>query len=79
LKLTSKPGIDVAYPVVKFWVDKNTGNDLKRQDFALSGKLMRTEYTPKWSKLFSESKNADLWYRQEIRIYDEIDKGNSTS
>jgi len=78
LKLTAKPGVDVAYPVVKFWVDKETGNDLKRQDFALSGKLMRTEYTPKWSKLYSESKKADLWYRQEIRIYDEIDKGNST-
>lgn len=78
LKLTAKPGIDVAYPVVKFWVDQATGNDLKRQDFALSGRLMRTQYTPKWSKLYSEAKKSDLWYRQEIRIYDEIEKGNST-
>jgi hypothetical protein len=78
LKLTAKPGIDVAYPIVKLWIDKATGNDLKRQDFALSGRLMRTSYVPKWEKLFSESKNADLWYRQEIRIYDEIDKANST-
>ncbi len=78
LKLTQKPGIDVAYPIVRLWVDKATGNDLKRQDFALSGRLMRTSYVPKWQKLYSETKKADLWYRQEIRIYDEIDKANST-
>ncbi|MFI5303668.1 MAG: outer membrane lipoprotein-sorting protein [Nitrospiria bacterium] len=78
LKLDVKPGMDVAYPIVKFWIDKATGNDLKREDYALSGKLMRTSYVPKWEKLYSESKNADLWYRKEIRIYDEVDKGNST-
>lgn len=78
LKLTAKPSIDVGYPVVKLWIDKATGNDLKRQDFALSGKLMRTSFVPKWQKLYSESKKAELWYRQEIRIYDEIDKANST-
>lgn len=78
LKLTANPGIDVAYPIVKFWIDKATGNDLKRQDFALSGRLMRTSYNPKWQKLFSKAKNAELWYRQEVRIYDEVDKANST-
>ncbi len=78
LKLTAKTGIDVAYPIVKLWIDKDTGNDLKRQDFALSGRLMRTSYIPKWQKLHSESKKADLWYRQEVRIFDEVDKSNST-
>lgn len=78
IKLKAKAGVDVAYPIVKFWIDKATGNDLKREDFALSEKLMRTSYVPKWEKLFSETKKADLWYRQEIRIYDEVDKGNST-
>jgi hypothetical protein len=78
LKLAAKPGVDVAYPVVKLWIDKATGNDLKRQDFALSGRLLRTSYVPKWQKLYSDSKKADLWYRQEVRIYDEVDKGNST-
>src|SRR5579871_3500253 len=47
LKLTVKPGKDVAYEVVKLWIDKATGNYLKRQDFALSGKLSRTSYVPK--------------------------------
>lgn len=78
LKLTVKPGVDVAYPLSEFWVDETTGNYLKRQDFALSGKLMRTVYVPKWEKLFSPTKNGDVWYSKEIRIYDEIDKGNST-
>ena len=71
--------MDVAYPVVKLWVDKATGNVLKRQEFALSGRLMRTLYYPKWKKLFSESKGADVWYPEEIRIYDEVEKANSTT
>jgi hypothetical protein len=78
LSLKARPNIDVAYPVVKLWVDKDNNNVLKRQEFALSGRLMRTLYYPKWQKLFSESKGADVWYPQEIRIYDEVEKSNST-
>jgi len=78
IKLTEKPGADVPYPVTEIWVDKESGNILKRQDFAASGKLMRTAYTPKWKTMFSESKKADIWYPSEIRIYDEVEKDNST-
>jgi outer membrane lipoprotein-sorting protein len=78
LTLKAKPDVDVAYPVLKLWVDKETGNTLKRQEFALSGRLMRTAYFPKWQKLFSESKKADVWYPQEMRFYDEVEKANST-
>jgi Outer membrane lipoprotein-sorting protein len=78
LTLTAKPGIDVAYPVVKLWVDQATSNVLKRQEFALSGRLLRTAYYPKWQKLFSESKKADVWYPQEMRFFDEVEKANST-
>jgi hypothetical protein len=78
LKLTVKPGVDVAYPVVKLWIDKETKNILKRQEFALSGRLMRTLYYPRWEKIFSESKKADVWFPKEIRIFDEVEKGNST-
>jgi outer membrane lipoprotein-sorting protein len=76
--LTVKPNVDVAYPVVRMWVDKTTANVLKRQDLALSGRLMRTVYQPRWRKIFSPSKRADVWYPEEIRIFDEIEKGNST-
>jgi outer membrane lipoprotein-sorting protein len=78
LTLKAKEGKDVAYPVVKLWVDVANGNVLKRQDLALSGRLMRTLYYPKWSKLYSESKKAEVWFPQEIRIYDEVEKANST-
>jgi hypothetical protein len=78
LDLTVKEGIDVAYPVVKLWLDKETHNILKRQEFALSGRLMRTAYYPKWQKLFSASKKADVWFPGEIRIFDEVEKTNST-
>jgi outer membrane lipoprotein-sorting protein len=78
LKLKGKPGLDLAFPVIKLWVDKDTKNVLKRQEFALSGRLLRTSYYPKWKKLYSESKRGDIWYPQEIRFYDEVEKENST-
>jgi hypothetical protein len=78
LLLKGKPGVDLAFPVIKLWLDKDTKNVLKRQEFALSGRLLRTAYYPKWKKLFSESKHADVWYPQEIRFYDEVEKENST-
>ncbi|MBL9039920.1 MAG: outer membrane lipoprotein-sorting protein [Archangium sp.] len=78
LELKVKDGVDVAYPLQKLWVDKVTHNILKRQEFAASGKLARTAYYPKWQKLFSESKKAEVWFPGEIRIFDEIEKSNST-
>jgi outer membrane lipoprotein-sorting protein len=78
LKLTEKEGADVPYPVTQLWVDQETNNILKRQDFAASGKLMRTSYTPKWKTKYSESKKEKVWYPGEIRIYDEVEKDNST-
>lgn len=78
IKLSAKEGADVPFPVVNIWVDAKTQNILKQQEFALSGRLMRTSYYPKWQKKFSESKKADIYYPREIRIYDEIEKGNQT-
>lgn len=79
MKLTARDGVDVAYPVVEMWVDVASGNVLKQQDFALSGKLMRTSYFPKWEKVFSESKGAEVYFPKEIRIFDEIEKGKNTT
>jgi hypothetical protein len=78
LILKAKPGVDVAYPTVKMWVDVETYNTLKVQDIAASGKLMRTSYYPKWRKLYSKSKGADVWFPKEIRIFDEVEKSNRT-
>jgi hypothetical protein len=79
LKLGAKKGADVPYPVVQLWIDIDTGNVLKQQDFAASGKLMRTIYFPKWNKLFSESKGDNVYFPREIRIFDEIEKGTNTT
>jgi outer membrane lipoprotein-sorting protein len=75
---SAKRGVDVSFPVVRMWVDKATLNVLKRQELALSGRLMRTSYYPRWRKIFSPSKGADVWYPEEIRMFDEIEKGSST-
>ena len=78
LKLEAKQEADVAFPVMHLWVDVATSNMLKTQEHAISGKLMRTSYYPKWDKMFSPSKGADIYFPKEIRIYDEIEKGNRT-
>ncbi|GEJ57781.1 outer membrane lipoprotein-sorting protein [Anaeromyxobacter diazotrophicus] len=78
LLLTVKPGVDVAYPQVRLWVDGASGNVLKRQDLAASGKLLRTSLYPRWKKVWSESKRGELWYPEEIRVYDELERGSST-
>lgn len=79
LKLTAKKEADVAFPIMHLWVDQATSNMLKRQEYALSGKLMRTAYYPKWNKMFSSSKGADIYFPKQIRIYDELEKGNQTT
>ena len=79
MKLTAKAGVDVASPILELWVDKDSGNLLKRQDFALSGKLLRSTFYPSWDKLFSASKKSDVYVPREIRVFDEVEKGNSTT
>lgn len=79
LKLSAKASVDVAFPVVELWVDQASGNLLKRQELAVSGRLMRTTYYPKWNKLFSAAKKADVYVPGEIRIFDEVEKGNATT
>lgn len=79
IALQAKPDADVAFPVMHIWVDQATGNMLKAQESAASGKLMRTTYYPKWDKMFSPSKGADVYFPREIRIFDEVEKGNRTT
>ena len=78
LKLEAKKDADVAFPVIEMWIDVKTSNVLKQQERALSGRLMRTSYYPKWNKIYSESKGADIYFPKEIRIFDEIEKGKKT-
>ncbi len=76
--LTVKKGIDVAYPKITMWIDAENSNILKRDEYALSGKLLRTTFYPKWAKQYSQSKKGDVWVPQEMRIFDKLEVGNST-
>ena len=78
LLLDVKEGVDVAFPRIRLWIDAASGNVLKRQDMALSGRLLRTSYYPRLKKVYSESKGADVWYPEEMRFFDEVEKANAT-
>jgi hypothetical protein len=77
--LTGKPDLDLAFPRIKLWVDRETKNVLKRQEIALSGRVMRTSYYPKWKSIYSEEKKGDVWYAEEMRFFDEIERDNVTT
>ena len=70
--------VDVLYPIIDLWIDQKTHNTLKRAEYSLSGKLMRTSYYLKWTKRYNELKKDYVFQPQEVRIYDELKKGNST-
>jgi hypothetical protein len=78
IKLTAKPNLDLSSQLLELWTDVETKNVLKRQEFALSGKLLRTIYYPSWEKMYSKSKGGDVYVPKEIRIFDEVEKGSST-
>ncbi len=73
LKLLAKAEAEVVFPITRLWVDRDFGNMLKRQDHALSLRLVRTVYYPRWKKL-----DGGRWYPEELRIYDELSRGSST-
>lgn len=77
--LTAKTESEVASPILHLWVDKESRNILKRQEKSLSDKLLRTLYYPGWDKKFSKSKGSDVYVPRQIRIIDEVEKGNSTT
>jgi Outer membrane lipoprotein-sorting protein len=78
MTLRQREGLDLAFPVVKLWVDVATQNVLKRQEFALSGKLLRTAFYPKWKNVHNPDTKSDVWYPEQIHLFDEIEKENQT-
>lgn len=78
LKLEAEDRSDVAHPLLETWIDVESGNLLKLQEFALSGRLMRTTYYPKWQKVRDEKSGDDVYFPKEIRVYDEVEEGNRT-
>ena len=77
IRLMARKGVDAAYPTVDVWIDSASENVLKQEERALSGRLMRTLYYPKWHKAERAGGGA-LYYPNEIRIFDEVERGNRT-
>lgn len=75
LVLKAKPNVDVAYPVVHLWVDSDFKR-MKLQEFALSGKLLRTIFMARHGKV--PTANGHAWLPKEVRIFDEVEKDRQT-
>jgi len=67
--------------------DEVTGKDCNRSTFRWGlptygavNTVMRPliQQNPKWKKVYSESKKGEVWYPEEIRFYDEVEKANQT-
>lgn len=77
LKLTARPDAEVKAQTIHLWIELKKHFSLKIEEYAASGRLMRTTYRTKWRKL--NDANAKVRYvPMETRIYDEIEKGNQT-
>ncbi|MCB9549890.1 MAG: outer membrane lipoprotein-sorting protein [Myxococcales bacterium] len=79
LKLVAKAGVEVASPTLHVWFDAESENLLKVQEHALSDRLMRTVYYPKWEKIPDPRSGRDVYYAKEIRIFDEVEKENRST
>ncbi len=75
IRLSAKAGKDLAWPMIELQVDQASRNVLKRQEFSLSGKLMRTTLFPKWLKMQTPG-GKDVWYAEQIHLFDEVEKAN---
>ena len=77
LKLMAKPGSEVKAQKIDLWVEVNKHFSLKIEEYAFSGRLMRTTYRTKWRKV-NDDNDTVRYLPMETRIYDEIEKGNQT-
>lgn len=73
VELRAKPGIEVAYPVIRLWVDPVTMQTLRAENYSLSGKLLRSVLFVEWLKTYSESKKADVWTPKLMKLTSEED------
>jgi hypothetical protein len=78
LLLKAKEGATVTFPMKRLWVDQKTLNVIMGEDYALSGRLMRTAYYPKWQKGYSETKKGDVWFPQQMLFEDKMQNQTRT-
>jgi hypothetical protein len=77
IHMVQKKGANPTYPVMDIWIDKESRNVLKRQEFAASGKSLRTTYFPKWQIVTFKGKQ--IWIPKEFHIFDDLVPGSVTT
>jgi hypothetical protein len=75
MKLTAKPGVNVAYPILEYWMDAQHPYLNQVKTYSASGKLLQTVLMPKWSLTKDSTTNKPFWFWSEMHIYDEVEKG----
>jgi hypothetical protein len=71
LVLTAKENAEVAVSKLSLWLDEQA-RMVKRQDFTASGKLFRTSYYTRYTRVGEGAKA--MWLPVELRYFDELDK-----
>ena len=62
------------------WQFETESDDRHWQEFSEAGTRALERGNYGWAeKMYSESKGADIYFPKEIRIYDEIEKGNRST
>jgi len=77
IALTARPGMQVKAQRIGLWIEPSKSFALKVQEYAQSGRLLRTTYRTKWRKVGDEGE-TQRFIPMETRIYDEVEKGNQT-
>ena len=79
LKLTAKDSNNSSGDnVIDLWIETENNNVLKQQDYALSGRLLRTTYRTNY-KQFSDGKGNNQFVPMKSIVVDEVEKGNQTT
>jgi hypothetical protein len=79
LKLTAKDSNNSSGDnVIDLWIETENKNVLKQQDYALSGRLLRTTYRTNYKQFFDGKGNSQFVPMKSI-VVDEVEKGNQTT
>ena len=76
LELIAREGADVPFPAAHAWIDRASGNLLKLREHGASGKAIRTSFYPRWETRTVKARSVVV--PMELRVVDEVDKGNRT-
>lgn len=78
LSLEVKEGVDADEAKIELWIETKNFNVLKQQDFALSGRLLRTTYRTNYQRI-SDAEGKEQFIPMKSIVKDEVEIGNQTT